>query len=408
MDGFEESLDETIPTETAAPGRPSQRLSRWDRAAGVAGGAMLLASPFYFFKAPALALWWLQLLIGEHGHWLCLGLLGLAWRSSAPWPRRLALAGALLSLLPLAQAWRLQERLRAETALAWGAEAPGARQPLRLRSLFLPSVGWGIERHSEVFDEANGLEMALWARRDDQGLMTRRPIVLVLHGGGWDRGSHGGFDGTHIAFAKLGWVVADMDYRLAPRHPWPAQREDIMRALEHLRVHAKRLNVDPEHVVLLGRSAGAHLALDFAYGTQDAAVQGVIAFYGPSDLRWAWDHSTPRDVIDSLRLLEQLCGGKPGPGGCFDEASPLALANGGSPPTLLLHGALDSLVWPQHSRRLAEKLRQEGVPHQLLELPWAVHGFDLSAQSPGGQAALFAMERFLQDSERRKLKRKVL
>lgn len=408
MNPIEESLDDVIPTETAPATGPSRRLSRRDRAAAIAGGGVLLLSPLYFVKAPLTLLWWLQLLLSEQGHWACVGLLALAWRATAAWPRRLALAGALLSLWPLAQAWRLQAQLRAETAAAWGAEAQGTKAPLRVLPLFLPSLGWGVERSTEVFDEEHGLKLDLWSRRDDQGLMTRRPVVLVLHGGGWDSGSRGGFKGFNHRLARKGWVVADMDYRLAPQHPWPAQREDVMRALEHLRLNARRLNVDPEHVVILGRSAGAHLALDFAYGTQDSAIQGVIAFYGPSDLRWAWEHSSAWDPIDSLRLLEQLCAGKPGQSACFDDASPLALANQGSPPTLLLHGRLDSLVWPEHSRRLAEKLRQEGVALQALELPWGVHGFDLSTQSPGGQASAFVIERFLADSERRKLLRKRL
>jgi acetyl esterase/lipase len=402
---LEESLDETLPPATAASGRPSRRLNAADKAALGLGGAVLLASPLQWLQAPTLGLFWAQLVLSEHGHWLALLLLALLVPARLPLARWLAFVAVLLALLPSGRALGLAPQLRVETELAWGA-GPSPRKPFSLGRLWLPTWGRGVQRDAEPYDPAHGLGLSLWSLPEDQGLMTRRPVVLVLHSGGWDSGRRDEFNAFNAALARLGWVVAAMDYRLAPKHPWPAQREDVLNALEHLREHAKRLAVDPEHVVLLGRSAGAHLALDFAYSTQDPAIQGVISLYGPADLRFAWEHGRPDDVLDSLRLLRQFCGGEPGAGGCFDEASPIRHVNAGSPPTLILHGRNDALVWHRQSERLRERLREQGVPQQFVSLPWATHGFDWAPQSPGGQAALYSIEHFLMASERGKLTRK--
>jgi acetyl esterase/lipase len=402
---FEGSPDETLPNATAPLGRPLRRLNAADKAALTLSGAALLASPLQWLQAPTLSLFWAQLALSEHGHWLAAVLLALALPARLPLARRLALIAAVLSLLPMGRALGLAPQLRVETELAWGA-GPSPRKPFSPSRLWLPSWGRGVQRDEEPYDPARSLGLSLWSLPEDRGLMTRRPVVLVLHSGGWDGGRRDEFSAFNAALARLGWVVAAMDYRLAPEHPWPAQREDVLKALEHLRQHAKRLAVDPGHVVLLGRSAGAHLALDFAYSTQDPAIQGVIGLYGPADLRFAWEHGRPDDVLDSLRLLRQFCGGEPSPGGCFDDASPIQHVSAGSPPTLLLHGRNDALVWHRQSERLRDRLREQGVPHQFVSLPWATHGFDWAPQSPGGQAALYSIEHFLMASERGKLTRK--
>jgi acetyl esterase/lipase len=403
MPGMDDSLDETMPMEQQEPAaetRPAPRIPKGSWIAEGAGLAVLLLSPLYVVQVPWLWLFKLQLLLTEEGHWAAPLLLWLAWRAGRSRGRALSLLGAVLLLSPVLRAAWLAPRLRAETGLAWGGESGS---PLSWARLLKPSFRSDVERTEESFDPEHGLKLSLWARRDDQGLMTARPVVLVLHGGGWDSGSRDESPAFDQAIAGLGWVVADMDYRLAPAAPWPASRQDILHALEHLRLNAKRLDVDPEHVVLLGRSAGAHLALDYAYGTQDGAVRGVIAFYGPADLRFAWQTGQADDILHSWRLLRQLCGAEPLPqGGCFDEASPYSHVNARTPPTLLLHGRVDALVSVRQSERLAQRLREEGVPHQFVELPWATHAFDWSLRSPGGQAAWYTVERFLQASERQK------
>jgi acetyl esterase/lipase len=72
------------------------------------------------------------------------------------------------------------------------------------------------------------------------------------------------------------------------------------------------------------------------------------------------------------------------------------LASPGAPPTLILQGELDINVFKQQAERLAEKLAGAGVPHALVSLPWAAHGFDLVGfNTPGGQVTTYAVEWFL-------------
>lgn len=393
---MQEDLDERLPGLGTAPEKgPSRRFRGLDRAAAAAGGLTLALTPLLAWPPPWDILDPLQAALVGLGHWGGFLLLALATAAQAPSARWLALAGALAAFSPLARAAWQAPRLAVDTGLAWGLD-PG-RRPLELGRLArLPRTA--VERSREVYAPDRGLHLTLWSPAEDQGLMRRRPVVLVLHPGGWARGRAGGQQAFHRALAGLGWVVADLDYRLAPRHPWPAQREDLLQALEHLRLHAKRLAVDPEHVVLLGRGAGAHLALDFAYATQDQAIRGVAAFYGPSDLAWAWEREAGRG-LDRRDAIERLCGGPLRVPLCLQEASPLRRVNAGVPPTLLVHGGLDGRVSPEHSRRLAQRLREQGVPHQHLQLPWAGHGLDALPSGPAGQAAFHALERFLAATE---------
>lgn len=406
---LDESLDDVMP-ETAAPRRPSRRfrpsLTAWRLAAGLTVGALL---PLMFMRAHWLPLFMAQLGLTEYGHWLAPAFVALgAW----PWRRpadraagALCLAVAAVLMLPAMRASVHAGRLSAETRAAWGEPADGAPTPAfswrRLWSFW--RAGGGVQRSDEVYDAERGLSLTLWQGGEGDALLTKRPVVLVLHGGGWDQGGRNDFPAFNAALARLGWVVADVDYRLAPKDPWPAQRDDVMRALEHLRLNAKRLSVDPGHVVLFGRSAGAHLALSFAYLTQDPAIRGVVALYGPSDLVYAWEHGSPHDILDSPRLLRQFTGGTPASHpAIYDEASPLRHVDAHTPPTLLMHGAIDDLVWPHHSRALAAALAKAGVPSQYVELPWATHGFDYGLNGPGGQAALHAVQRFLQAADQMK------
>jgi acetyl esterase/lipase len=79
----------------------------------------------------------------------------------------------------------------------------------------------------------------------------------------------------------------------------------------------------------------------------------------------------------------------------FDAGSPIDFVIPGSPPTLLIHGTRDELVFAEQSRRLARRLEQAQVPHLQLELPWATHGCDSNPAGPGGQITTWAVERFL-------------
>jgi acetyl esterase/lipase len=147
---------------------------------------------------------------------------------------------------------------------------------------------------------------------------------------------------------------------------------------------------------LLGRSAGAQIALLAAYTLHDADLKGVVDFYGPADMVWGYSIPANPLIMDSRKVMENYLGGsyQKVPQN-FVASSPLEFVDKTSIPTLIIHGDNDVIVSPEHSRRLNLKLQQNGIKHFLLKLPWATHGFDYNLNGPGGQLSTYTVERFL-------------
>jgi acetyl esterase/lipase len=220
--------------------------------------------------------------------------------------------------------------------------------------------------------------------------------VLVVHGGGWNSGDRKQLDGLNHWLAHRGYAVAAISYRLAPRYTWPAPRDDVLAALSFLKSRARLLGIDPTRLVLLGRSAGGQIAEAVAYTANDPAIRGLVGLYSPADMHFAWDFGREDDVLNSLQLLRDFLGGTPTTvPAAYDSASPYLHVRPGLPPTLLIHGQLDTLVWHRQSERLAARLTEAHVPHVFVSLPWATHAFEYNLSGPGGQLTTYALERFL-------------
>jgi acetyl esterase/lipase len=222
------------------------------------------------------------------------------------------------------------------------------------------------------------------------------PCVVVIHGGGWDNGDRTELASFNHWLASRGYFVAAISYRLAPQHPWPAQREDVLAAIAYLKANAGPLGLDANRLVLIGRSAGGQIAEVIAYAANDPAICGLVGLYAPSDLSFAYAHAEEDDAIRSPSLMRQLLGGPPETAKeKYESASALPLVSPASPPTLLLHGRLDALVWHRHSERLATRLAEHGVQQLFISLPWASHAFEVNQRGPGGQLTTYAVEWFL-------------
>ncbi len=219
----------------------------------------------------------------------------------------------------------------------------------------------------------------------------RRPVVIALHGGSWCGGTKAMYRSdprnTVIRLARQGIVVVAIDYRLArPGAPtWPAVLEDVRAAVRWVRRHADSLEVDPDRIVVMGQSAGAHLAALLATNLEEpdptgvsARVQGVVSFYGPSDL---------------LRLVKfRQLGHEPirtflgGSDADFArrafDASPINHVSRDDPPMLLFHGSDDLWVPPEQSILMSEALGRAGVRHRLIVVDGARHGFETLFEQP--------------------------
>ena len=372
----------------------------------IVGTTYFLLSLLAVFPAPAYPFFLAAVGVTEWGHFfavLCLTLLLPGWeRVRFGWVG--AILGAMafmLSLSPLLRAFLVAARLEGDLAAAFGdvkarevQGAPARRQPLILRDLLFGVVSSPVSRTTQVFAEPSGVKLEMDLYHPDGP--APHPVVLVVHGGSWRSGNRGEPGALNRYLAAHGYLVASVDYRFAPQFRFPAAAEDVGAAVAWLKANAASLGADASRIVLMGRSAGGHLALLQAYSARDPAVRGVVAFYAPNDLKFAWDNPSNPLVLDTPAVLGDFLGGSPAQAPeAYARSSALALVGPQSPPTLLLHGGRDEMVWVRQSERLAAKLGENGVRRYVLRLPWATHGFDYNFSGPGGQLSTYAVERFL-------------
>jgi acetyl esterase/lipase len=223
--------------------------------------------------------------------------------------------------------------------------------------------------------------------------------VLLIHGGGWVSGGRGGVARWNEWLADRGYVVFDVDYRLAPPPRWEDAANDIADAVAWVRAHATRFDVDPLRVGLVGWSAGGHLALLTAYRAAAATnrVAAVAAFYPITDVRTVERDVRPRWAVDEAGSQVNAFLGGPAAARAHAArvASPIARVDRGTPPTFLAHGTRDQLVPVGQSDALATALHQAGADHVLVRLPGANHAFDLAWGAWSTQVARVALDRFL-------------
>ena len=245
-----------------------------------------------------------------------------------------------------------------------------------------------------VFAQPDGQSLSLDVYRPIDS--ANHPVVVQLYGGAWQRGAPGDNETFARWLASHGYTVFAIDYRHAPQWQWPAQRDDVQAALAWIASHAGEHGGDASRVVLVGRSAGAQLALVAAYTNDVPKISAVVSFYGPTDLLEGWRVPPQPDPLPVRPTLEAYLGGTPETmGGRYRDASPISYTSSRVPPTLLLYGTRDHIVEARFGRELHERLRSAGAVSVLLEIPWAEHAFDLLPNGLGGQLSLYYVERFL-------------
>src|SRR5438552_16487809 len=222
------------------------------------------------------------------------------------------------------------------------------------------------------------------------------PVLVQVYGGAWQRGSPDLDRSFASWFAARGYLVVSIDYRHAPAARWPAQIQDVRSALGWILAHSQEYEADPRRIALLGRSAGAQLALVAAYQGGPSLVRAVVSYYGPTDLVEGWRQPPRPDPLDTRTVLETYLGGTPDSAPvAYRDASPVTYVTRRVPATLLIYGARDHIVAPQFGRELTDRLHEAGATSVSLEIPWAEHAFDLMPNGLSGQIALYYTERFL-------------
>jgi len=204
----------------------------------------------------------------------------------------------------------------------------------------------------------------------------KRPAVIVIHGGGWRGGTKEAVVPTFcIPYLEKGFVVANVEYRLAKTAKAPAAVQDSLKAADWFFRNANKYNADTKRVVVTGGSAGGHLALMVAMTPKSAKlgkpakVAAVVNFYGITDVG---------DQLAGPNMRAYAVEWLPEQEGRFELArrlSPLTYVRRGLPPVKTVHGDADKTVPYEHGTKITKALREAGVDAELLTVKGGGHGF---------------------------------
>lgn len=243
-----------------------------------------------------------------------------------------------------------------------------------------------------VYTTAPGWEgkMDLYLPPKERGLS---PAIINIHGGGWQNGSkdtQGGFN----SYFKAGFAVANIAYRLSGQATAPAAIEDTRCALIYLIKNAKALNIDVNKIIIMGGSAGGHLALmggllannnrfdTNCSGVKNVKVAAIIDKYGIVDVgekrygkfRSGSEKKWLGDKVNDLAFIASV--------------SPIEVVKKDSPPIFIVHGDADPTVPIQQSVDLKKKLDELGVKSEFMVVPGGLHGKFTPAQNAEVDAAI--------------------
>ena len=327
-----------------------------------------------------------------------------------------SLLGLSLSLLPLIQLPIANTQFANEMATVLGTDylnkiPQAVRAQMRPQPFVLADVFRGIPlkkvriKRNITFASPDGIALKLNSYRP---LATGKyPALVMIYGGAWKQGNPSNNESFSRYIAVQGYAVVAIDYRHAPQYRFPDQLQDIQAALQYIQRHAEALEIDSQRMALMGRSAGAHLALLAAYKQNPVRFQAVVNYYGPTDLAKAYNTPPFPDPINTRAVLEDFLGGSPEElPEMYRQASPINFVKP-MPPSLLIYAGRDHLVEAKYGSQLEKQLQAVGNHAVLLTIPWAEHAFD-AVFSPRNMTLLkrLALNLLRQDTSKGSLKMK--
>lgn len=228
---------------------------------------------------------------------------------------------------------------------------------------------------------------------------TPLPAIVYVTGGGFINANKDNGIQLRMHLAEAGYVVASIEYRVAPTAVFPQPLEDVKASIRYLRANANKFNIDPDRIGIVGGSAGGYLTAmaGVTSGTttfdkgenldQSSSVKAAVDLYGLSDLTRIGD-----DYSDAVKEAHKSAGatealwvnGSPVFGGrdggiladpaAAKAADPMTYVGKNSAPMLLMHGTKDFVVSPSQTDLLFQALRKEGIPSDRYLVEGAAHG----------------------------------
>ena len=210
------------------------------------------------------------------------------------------------------------------------------------------------------------------------------PLIMLIHGGGWQSGTPALMTALAIALVERGYVVATPSYRLSDEAPYPAAVEDLVSAFHWLNNNAAQYNIDSTKIALSGGSAGGQLAALLAYsgGIVDSSdtnskrfnVQALINIDGLSDFTSPEALPFENDSAKSVTSASKWLGGRyetiPQR---WHDASPIFYIDKNAPATLFINSSVPRFRAGRHSA--IQKLQQLHIPSEVYQFDDAPHSF---------------------------------
>ena len=202
------------------------------------------------------------------------------------------------------------------------------------------------------------------------------PVVVFFYGGSWDSGDKGFYRFVGAALASQGVVAVIPDYRVYPEVRYPGFIQDAALAVAWAKAHAADYGGDPDRLVLMGHSAGAHIAAMLAYDRRWLNADGLDP---ARDLRAMVGVSGPYDFLplhsDKLKIIF-------GPEETRGDTQPINHVDGRGPPGLFHTGGGDTVVDPRNSLRLAARIVAAGGQATARIYPGVSHSGTITALLP--------------------------
>jgi acetyl esterase/lipase len=229
------------------------------------------------------------------------------------------------------------------------------------------------------------------------------PVIIFVSGNGWRSIDRAALVPQLAPFAKAGYLVASIDYRIIGEATFPEPLIDVKTAVRFLRANAKKYNLDPDKIGIWGNSAGGHLSAMAATTGDNKAfdndkwpgvsstVQAAVLWYAPTDLT-----SLPNDpsYVESAHIGADVR--NPANLDKVRKADPVTYVSDKTAPTLFVHGTEDKVVPLAQSERLYNAMLAAKVPATLIKVEGAGHSFGQVSSVPEVMSAVLAFfDRYL-------------